>query len=497
MKRSLIRLICFLLCAVMLLIPLMACSDDNPADDKKPNDESNEKDPTDNPGDNGTDEDELTAQNVLSLFSKEDFDEADFVIAAASSYENRFVIDQFATADAMTGDMVQDELFKRDNMIEEYFNISLVYDDVLDSQMAAYVSVGISAGDDEYSLLLASLGKTAQPLFNNGLLRNMYDFESVDLSRSWWNKQSVDNFEVGGKIFMATGAITNRYVYAPYAMLFNTRLIEDLEMENPYDLVEEGTWTMEVFISMIEETYVDDGNEEIGLEDFYGLAPASDSETAYYFAFGGQMVAKNGDSLVPVHEEKANYDILQQIIDMYRMDDVLKFKNVYDSNVTFNEGRAIFHSTALCDITMLSEMQDRYGIVPMPKYNEQQQDYVSNANRYISTMAVFPYTVRDTAKVGLIVEAMAALSQYTSLDKQYEKVLLSRQALDAQSKKNLQLVVESISYDWGYVFDIGRVNSLIASAILNGAEGVADDYATIRDVVQNDLEALIEKFQEN
>ena len=57
MKHALVRLICFLLCAVMLLIPLMACSDDNPANDdgKKPNDESNEKDPTDNPGDNGTD----------------------------------------------------------------------------------------------------------------------------------------------------------------------------------------------------------------------------------------------------------------------------------------------------------------------------------------------------------------------------------------------------------------------------------------------------------
>jgi hypothetical protein len=314
------------------------------------------------------------------------------------------------------------------------------------------------------------------------------------LSQPWWNKQSVNNFEVNGKIFMATGAITNRYVYAPYAMLFNTYLIHEFEMESPYDLVDEDRWTMETFTIMIEDTHRDEGNGEVGLEDFYGLAPASDSETAYYFACGGQMVAKQGDELVPVYEEKINYEILQDVMDMYATDDVLKFKNTYDSNATFKDGRAIFHSTALCDITMLSNMNDKYGIVPMPKYDEDQENYISNANRSISTMAVFPITVRDTKTVGLITEALAAVSQYTSLDKQYDTVLLLRQALDEQSKRNLQLVVESVSYDWGYVFDIGQLKTIVANAILKGTGGIADDYSSIRDVVTGDIADLLERF---
>ena len=486
MKSSFARLLCLLLCGLMLLVPLVACDNGNNSNNNNNNNNNNQ---TNNP------DDKPTAQSVLNSFRKDSYS-GDFMIGASSSYENRFIIDQFPTSDDMTGEMVQDALFKRDRMIEEYFGITLVYDDVLDSQMYEHVSGSISSGDDEYSMILATLGNSGMKLFNNDLLRNMYDFEDIDLSKTWWNKKSVDNFEVGGRIYMATGAITNRYVYAPYAMLFNRNLIVDLEMDDPYRMVEDGEWTFENFAMMIEDTYVDDGNEEVGLEDFYGLAPASDSETAYYFACGGQLVAKDGDELIPVYENEDNYDILQMVIDMYRTEDVLEFKSTYDSNVTFNDGRAIFHSTALCDITMLSEMKDRYGIVPMPMLDEDQESYISNANRSISTMAVFPRSVYDTEKVGLIVEALAAVSQYTSLDKQYDTVLLSRQALDAQSKKNLQLVVESVSYDWGYAYDIGRLKTIVASAILNGSTGVADEYASIRDLVTSGIADLLAKFEE-
>ena len=375
MKSVLFCIFSLLICCMMLCSLLIACEDD-----KKPA----------GPGEQKPEGEMSQAEKVLNQFEKTDYDgKVEFLIAASSSYENRFVIEQFTSDDDLNGNAVHDELFRRDSMIEAYFNIAIVYDDVLDSQMANHVSSSIGAGDDEYSLILATLGGTARTLFNNDYLRNLYDFEDIDLSQPWWNKQSVNNFEVNGKIFMATGAITNRYVYAPYAMLFNTYLIHEFEMESPYDLVDEDRWTMETFTIMIEDTHRDEGNGEVGLEDFYGLAPASDSETAYYFACGGQMVAKQGDELVPVYEEKINYEILQDVMDMYATDDVLKFKNTYDSNATFKDGRAIFHSTALCDITMLSNMNDKYGIVPMPKYDEDQENYISNANRSIPSQGIF------------------------------------------------------------------------------------------------------------
>lgn len=477
---KLCKIICFLMAALMLLCAFVACD--------------NKKTPSTDNGGQLTGDGQSPEEKVLHSFERVDYKGDVFTIAASSSYENRFVIDQFPVFDDYNGNIVHDALFDRDMMLEEYFNISIEYDDVLDSQMATHVSPGISAGDDEYSLILANLGNAVRKLFNADYLRNLYDFEDIDLSNPWWNRQSVENFELNGKIFMATGAITNRYVYAPYAMLFNTRLITEWGLENPYDLVESGDWTLENFQIMIEETYTDDGNDVVGVEDFYGLAPSSDSETAYYFACGGRLVQKTGDELLPVYENKTNVDLLQEVVEMYLTDDVLKFKELYDSNATFKDGRAIFHSTALCDITMLSNMVDKYGIVPMPKYTVDQDRYISNANSSISTMAVLPITVKDTKMIGTIVEALAAVSQYTSLDKQYDTVLLLRQALDEKSKMNLQLVAESVSYDWGYTFDIAGLRTKISQAILKGNVGVADDYASVRDMFNDALSELIARF---
>jgi hypothetical protein len=130
----------------------------------------------------------------------------------------------------------------------------------------------------------------------------------------------------------------------------------------------------------------------------------------------------------------------------------------------------------------------------MPKYTVDQDRYISNANSSISTMAVLPITVKDTKMVGTIVEALAAVSQYTSLDKQYDTVLLLPQALDEKSKMNLQLVAESVSYDWGYTFDIAGLSTKISQAILKGNVGVADDYASVRDMFNDALSELIARF---
>jgi hypothetical protein len=272
--------------------------------------------------------------------------------------------------------------------------------------------------------------------------------------------------------------------------------LSDHNLENPHVLVENDEWTLEKFSEMVEDTYTDlNANDKVDLEDYYGLAPASDSETAWYFACGASFLSKSEDSeLTYTYLDDANTFILDDVIALYDSENVLKFQDTYDSNKAFREGRALFHSTALCDITMLNDMADEYGIVPMPKYDEYQKELYSNANRYISTMAVIPSSVTDIDNVGLLVEALAMASQYTSLDKQYDTVLLLRQALDEKSKMNLQLVAESVSYDWGYTFDIAGLRTKISQAILKGNVGVADDYASVRDMFNDALSELIARF---
>ncbi len=493
-----IRIFAFLLALLLLCSLIVGCNDPETPDDpdNTPSDDKTPGNQDSGDGENPDDTGEVDVLALLSTYDKDDYEKTEFNICASSSYENIFIIHQFPTMEEKSGDIVLDELFARDSMLEEYFNVDIVYDDTLDSAMPGKLISSVQSGDDTYSLVLGVLVNIARQLFNQDLLHDLNQIEEIDLTKSWWNQNSVDNFTYNGQIYMATGAITNRYVYAPYAVLFNRRLITDLSLEDPYAMVEEGTWTLEEFIEMIELQYVDQNSNLIAdTEDFYGLAPSSDSETAWFFAAGNHFITKDdsGEFIVTLSTED-NLDMLDMIADMYALDDVLKYKATYDSVHLFGEGNAIFHSTALCDITMLNEMEDAYGIVPVPKYDEDQENYISNANCHISTMALLPTSIVDTHAAALVVEAMAAVSQYTSLDKQYEQVLLNRQALDAQSKNCLRTVVESVSYDWLYMYDMAGLGSTVRDRLRVGESDFSSLFASYVDQVEDELEKLKEVF---
>ncbi len=490
--RLLSLLLAFVLCISMLCTVLTSCADDT--DDGKTNPDDNQNTTPDD--DEEKKEEEFDIRKALEALPACNFSGDEFLIAASSTYENRFTIDQFTTDEHKDGSLVHDALFDRDAMVEEVLGITIAYDDVLDSAMYGKIGNTIQSGDDTYSLVLGILSATALPMFNNNLLYDINEVPHVDLTQSWWNKNSIENFEINDKIFMATGALTNRYVYAPYAMLFNQKLLSDASLESPYVLMENDEWTLEKFVEMIEGHHYDlNPNDKVDIADFFGLAPASDSETAYYFAVGGSLLAKNeDDELEFTYMEDDNLELLDDVIMMYDSKDVLKYIDTYDSSAAFSEGRAIFHSMALCDITLLNDMVDPYGIVPMPKYDEEQTEYYSNANRYISTMVLFPSSIVDIDSVGLIVEAMAMASQYTSLDAQYEQVLLNRQALDGQSKESLMTVVESTSYDLCYAFNLAGMAEALRP-IINSSGNYSSFYAGYATSLPAALEDFLEHFE--
>lgn len=502
MTTSMTRILALVLVLVLALTALCACKTPDDTQKDPVTDPSTDPvtDPSTDPSTDPTlppeDEAPTDAAGVLAAFEKQNYD-FEFLVAASSSYENTFIIDQFPTDDDLNGNTVHDALFQRDRDIEAHFGIELVYDDVLDSQMFTKTANSIRSGDDIYSLILGNLAGTCMQMFNNELLYDLNTIDELDLTKPYWNKNSVDAFTLNDKIFMATGAITNRYVYAPYALLFNTRLLEAASLDNPYDLIAQDEWTFENFQYMVMGTFSEvNGNDTPDVQDFYGLAPADDSQTAWYFAAGGKLAEATSDNKFrAVYEEDKFYNLLNEVLDFHQTDDVLKYQSLYDSNTAFKEGRAIFHATALGDITMLADMEDKYGIVPMPKYDSAQEEYYSNTNKYLNTMALIPTSVQDTALVGNVVEALAALSQVTSLDKQYETVLLNRQALDAESKENLQLVVESSFYDWGYVLDPASVSTEIRLAMKGGTTELGPIFASLRDAVTTELEKVAEMYE--
>jgi hypothetical protein len=98
-------------------------------------------------------------------------------------------------------------------------------------------------------------------------------------------------------------------------------------------------------------------------------------------------------------------------------------------------------------------MEDAYGILPNPLYDEYQEEYYSQINNYRdSILAVFS-TAGDPAKVSAAIELLSYYSYYEVYPLFYEVVIQGRGTRDAESMEMLDIIFESRTYDLSFVFD--------------------------------------------
>ena len=473
---------------------MLACSNGATSDGDAANTPSDETVPG---SDQTPEEKEPTVRERIEALPDCTYAEEDFHILASSSFQNSIYIHQFPIYEDINGSLVEDELFKRDALLEEVLGINLAWDDILDSQMYPAINNSIQAGDDAHGLVLGSLAYVACPMLTSDLCYDLNAIPNIDLTAPHWNKNTVDNFEINDKVYFATGAITNRSVYSAFSVLFNEKLLKDNGLDSPYAMIQNNTWTLENFSQMVADIYVDlNGNDKMDISDFYGYAPGNDSENAHYFGAGGSYLNKDeSDALTYTYLDTRNTDIMDSVIDLFDDDGIMRYTGLADSITAFKESRALFHTLPLCDITMLADMTDPYGFAPTPKLDEYQEEYYTHTNRFISTMAIIPISVQDTTNAGLITEALATASLYTSMEAQYDIVLLSRQARDDNAEAVLKMLVESSNFDLCHAFALGGLYGELIN-VINGTsnKGYSSVYASLADKLNTELTDLLVHF---
>ena len=113
-------------------------------------------------------------------------------------------------------------------------------------------------------------------------------------------------------------------------------------------------------------------------------------------------------------------------------------------------------------------MEFTYGIVPYPKYDDAQENYV--------TITSFPYTLygvpmdaKDPNMSAAVLECMASESYRTVSPALFENAFKVKYSQDAQSSLMYDLIRSTVSFDFGRVFNNdlnGLTYSLFRNAIV-------------------------------
>lgn len=403
-------------------------------------------------------------------------------------------------AESETGDVVSDAVFKRNQNVAERFNVKIeTKGDLSWDSVSGAVRSSVLAGDDEYQLSAGHVMMMSGILMDD-VLMNWYDVPYIDFSKPWWAKSTVNDLSYKEKCTpFAVGDLALSALSYAYCYYFDKQGIDEYKLENPYDVVNEGRWTLDYLMNVSKDIYRDlNGDNERDNLDFYGVSQCKTSAVdALLWACGGKVIDKdqNGELQIVYGDEKT-VNIFEKVYKFclespgVRVD--REYKAVHrTAEYAFRDNLSVFASGNLNSSgAYFRERKGEYGILPYPKFDDAQAEYRTMVDGSHAVLAV-PKTVSDPEFVGIITEALNAESFKHVVPAYYEVALKVKYSHDDESAKMIDLVSESRIFDMGYVYDnwkgvsfyfeqlIGAEDNNIVSHIETYAASAAEYYAGV------------------
>ncbi len=356
-----------------------------------------------------------------------------------------------------TGDVVDDAIFERNSAVADYFNIKFVKIESSNSNSDSDARAPILAGDDAFELVVPHGCKGAGDYSNEGLMLNWFtDLPYVKLDQPWWDQDCQKSLSINNKLYCMEGDISYCALGAADVMLFNKDVFDELRLDYPYKKVLDGKWTLEEWSKMVRDAGRDlNGDSKFNIDDdFFGyVTQMYIGPVEVFTSCGLRTMSKDKDDIpyLTMNTERT-LDVFTRFFDLLDSDDCfcdsqgVSYAAGYVN--TFLEGRALFCDMNLADVETMRAMDAEFGIVPWPKYNEQ-EDYLTNVDAGTNIFCV-PITVSDPEMVSMVIEALAAYGYNKVLPAFYEITLMGKTSRDNESAEMLDIIKNSRVYDIGY-----------------------------------------------
>ncbi len=366
-----------------------------------------------------------------------------------------------------SSDPLEDAVYNRNDMLQT--NLGVELNTLHDSDyinLGETVKTDVTAGTGEYHIVYQHMVDSACNLALNDCLYDLTDLEYVDFDQPWWDQDCKNGFMIGDTMMLACGDLLPSAMLITAAVVFNKNLFDDRGWEYPYQDAREGTWTVDDMLTMTKDETKDlSGDGKVTYQDdFYGLVGWSlDCDYNFFFGSGCTMFSFDEDHL-PVYD--VNPDRLQTVYDkIYKLIVTQESLHItvaqYQSDSSmytkpaevFKNGRALFYATYLSGANGMRDMEDDYGMLPHPKFDEKQEEYLSFVNGAASMVIVPKSLTADNLLIsGYMLEALSSSSYYMVTDTLYEKVAKSKTARDEESAEMVDVIIRHKVFDFGYTY---------------------------------------------
>ncbi len=449
-------------------------------------------------------EEELTPAEQRALIADDlpdmKFDGRSYIVAVEQTKEYEI------RSEELTGEATNDAVYDRNLRIEDRFDVNIEsyvtsaypYDDV---------RTVVTSGTYAYDVVGFWNFKAFVPIMA-GVLYNWCDLPYVDLEKPWHNQLANDPATINGKLYAINSDLSISTLQYTYGMFFNYNIWDryGVSSQDFYDLIFEGKWTLEQMQSMTtgiwEDTNGDgvhDRNDIHGYSVYLGL----NTTDVWLAAFDLDVatIYDDGSFDVTFFNEKTVTALEKAIALSY--DEGGSYRNTVDWRdvpTAFAEGKIAMTQLYFGETTeSLGEMEDTYGILPLPKFDEEQEGYYTNAWDQFSVFAV-PLTVKDADKdvTGIIFEALCAESYKTVFPAYYDQALKSRYSAEPATAEIIDLIMAGRKLEFTFQFgeNLASLPYMFRNMLASKSTDIASTYKKQEKSLKKVMQRLVDAYFE-
>ena len=400
-----------------------------------------------------------------------------------------------------SGEPLSDKVYERNVLFQDKCNCQLAYvkaKDQADADFKAKREAQDGLGDLQYFTIDHT---TTANLAVEGLLYNFLDM-GIDLEEEWWD-QGTASFNLRNHVFFMNGTWNFSDDRLTWCMIYNKTLFKkQYPTEDLYKAVEEGEWTLAKFKTMISNFSEDNGDGTWDENDTYGFIATPHYSEAFFFGSGLRYTdMENGaDPTLTLSNDKGMMNkasaLVDKVIDIYGGDHATYRASAFQTSYKmFKDNQGLFFGESVSYVINLNQEYDgQFGVLPVPKYDTDQSEYLTYTNAWSSTLSV-PVNTKDGKKIGKMAEVFSIMSHQLVFPAFYDIVLTSKSVKDPQSVKMLDIIFQNRIYDLANYFGSLGLKGIFEKSAENGNNNFSRDHARQKSSFSKNVRTLFAKLQ--
>ena len=404
----------------------------------------------------------------------------------------------------INGEIVNDAVYKRNMDVESLLNVTFDYTHMDEDYGTVQTEMSklILSGTDAYDLIINDI-RSLVNLSLQGMFLNTRTTDIFDLSQNYWYKDFMDDVAIGKeKSFILAGDYFADVLRNCHALFLNKTMLEQQMSggsDELYQKVLDGKWTFDEFLTLTKSFFEDvngDGSYT-NADDQFGFICVGTWGSAQPFMMAADtgVFTKDSDG-VPgfTMNNPKSIQLHDYLTQLFTKDSGGNSSFGGEVLVTQFQSRKslMVGYQRLATLEHLRNMEDEVSILPYPKLNSAQQNYITSAHDTTEVGAI-PTTTENFDMICVVLEALNREAKNTIIPAYYEQSLKIKYARDDVSSQIIDIIHDSM----GNVFPLAyseTISGVLTLYDVSATKNFTSGYEKLEARVESRLDEVIDLF---